>query len=151
MFVIFIPRNIRRHNKIMGWQIRSTFSAKAFWREIKNVYVVVFGRGRYCFACVWSCTIELATLIWDIINPWDTFIMIRFITRLCTRRPVSPPPSSLCLGFSFEDFLVAPDSSTCLRTVSGLFVGSRKSPNFPSKHERSSETFKIFQAILPLF
>ena len=63
-----------------------------------------------------------------------------------------PPCLSSALGFSFQVFLVAPDSSTCLRTVSGLSsVGSRKSLNFSSKHERSSETFKIFQAILPLF
>ena len=75
-----------------------------------------------------------------------------FLVKEDAPDPLFPlPPRASAVWFSFQVFLVAPDSSTCLRTVSSLFVGSRKFPNFSSKHERSSKTFKIFHAILPLF
>lgn len=90
-----------------------------------------------CFFVLLIALLSLAMLVYDITNPSNSFTVIRFTTR----------PALFFLPTAFLSSQFARGSSTSLRTLSGLVVGSRKfqSRFFSSKQERSSETFKILK------
>lgn len=96
-----------------------------------------------CFFVLLIALLSLAMLVYDITNPSNSFTVIRFTTR----------PALFFLPTAFLSSQFARGSSTSLRTLSGLVVGSRKfqSRFFSSKARAKFWNLQDIETILPTF
>ena len=94
-----------------------------------SVYIISVSE-RYYFSCAFDCATDS-----------DNVSMI--INLQTVPRFVSPPgPCSRPFPIGFSLFPVSRDSSTCLRTASGLLVGNRKFPSSNFSVQCKNEVLK---------